>query len=78
VFQVLQIREDAVQSVLQEAEKKLQGFTTDNAKYKAMLTDLLVQALAKLRQPAALVMGRECDADFIKVSMQIGATPHPE
>lgn len=69
-IKVLQIREDAVQSVLEEAEKKLQGFTTDKAKYKAMLTDLLIQALAKLRQPAALVMGRECDADLIKAAIE--------
>lgn len=58
-----------MQSVLQEAEKKLQSFTTDNTKYKKMLTDLLVQALRKLKQPEALVKGRECDADLIKVTL---------
>lgn len=65
--QVLQVREDAVQGVLEEAEAKLQTFSQDKSKYEAMLTDLLVQALAKLKQPETKVKSRECDAQLVKV-----------
>ncbi len=74
---MLQVREDAVQSVLEEAEAKLQGFSQDKAKYETMLQDLLVQALAKLKQPATKVKGRKCDADLVKVPTPPRASARP-
>ena len=42
-----------------QARKQLAGFPKDKKKYEALLTDLLVQALVKLKQPAVIVKGRE-------------------
>lgn len=42
-----------------QAQKQLAGFPKDKKKYEALLTDLLVQAVAKLKQPAVIVKGRE-------------------
>jgi ATP synthase (E/31 kDa) subunit len=44
---------------LLQARKQLAGFPKDKKKYEALLTDLLVQALVKLKQPAVIVKGRE-------------------
>ena len=44
-----------MQSVLEEANSKLTGVTKDKKKYEALLTDLLVQSLQKLKQPATIV-----------------------
>lgn len=65
-IKVLQAREDAVQSVLEEAQAKLSEYTKDKKQYEALLTDLLVQSLQKLKQPATIVKGREVDKDLIK------------
>ena len=62
-----------MQRVLEEAEAKLQGFSQDQAKYETMLTDLLVQALAKLKQSETKVKSRKCDAELVKVRRS--ATP---
>lgn len=45
--------------LLLQARKQLAGFPKDKKKYEALLTDLLVQALVKLKQPAVIVKGRE-------------------
>lgn len=74
---MLQVREDAVQGVLEEAEAKLQGFSQDQAKYEAMLADLLVQALAKLKQPETKVKSRKCDAELVKVRRSAPLTTPP-
>jgi V-type H+-transporting ATPase subunit E len=42
-IKVLQAREDAVQTVLHEAFSALAALSNDQAKYKSLLTDLLVQ-----------------------------------
>jgi V-type H+-transporting ATPase subunit E len=65
-IKVLQAREDAVHSILEEARKKLASVSSDKKKYETQLTDLLVQSLAKLKQPAAIVKSREVDADIVK------------
>mmetsp|Transcript_7639 Transcript_7639/g.22624 ORF Transcript_7639/g.22624 Transcript_7639/m.22624 type:complete len:236 (-) Transcript_7639:346-1053(-) len=75
-IKVLQVREDAVQGVLEEAEAKLQTFSQDKSKYEAMLTDLLVQALAKLKQPETKVKSRECDAQLVKKIIEPARTAY--
>jgi V-type H+-transporting ATPase subunit E len=65
-IKVLQTREDVVHGILDEARKQLAGFPKDKKKYEALLTDLLVQALVKLKQPAVIVKGREVDKDIVK------------
>lgn len=65
-IKVLQTREDVVHSILDEARKKLEDVPKDKKKYEALLTDLLVQALVKLKQPAVIVKGREVDKDIVK------------
>ena len=40
---VLRTREEAIQSIVQEAKSKLAQITQDKGKYKKLLTDLIVQ-----------------------------------
>jgi ATP synthase (E/31 kDa) subunit len=45
--------------LLLQARQQLGGFPKDKKKYEALLTDLLVQAIIKLKQPAVIVKGRK-------------------
>lgn len=65
-IKVLQAREDAVQSVIEEAHSKLAGFSSDGKKYETLLTDLLVQSLHRLQQPSTVVKAREVDLPIVK------------
>lgn len=52
-------RQATSSTVVLQARKKLEDVPKDKKKYEALLTDLLVQALVKLKQPAVIVKGRE-------------------
>ncbi|PRW33682.1 vacuolar ATP synthase subunit E [Chlorella sorokiniana] len=65
-IKVLQAREDAVQTVLHEAFSALAALSNDQAKYKSLLTDLLVQGLHKLSEPRALVRCRQVDQKLVE------------
>lgn len=69
-IKVLQAQDDAVQGVAREAHEALRGISSNAAKYQALLTDLLVQSLAKLQQPAVTVRSREVDASAVQSSIE--------
>ncbi|KAL4419923.1 hypothetical protein ABPG75_007021 [Micractinium tetrahymenae] len=68
-LKVLQAREDAVQTLLHEAFSALAALSKDQAAYKRLLTDLLVQALYKLQEPRALVRCRQADVQLVQDAM---------
>lgn len=57
----LQAREEAVRSLLQEAEMRLVQQAKDKSTYAKLLADLLAQALERLGEPQALVRFRKVD-----------------
>ncbi|KAK9829507.1 hypothetical protein WJX72_006258 [[Myrmecia] bisecta] len=60
-LKVLQARENAVQTIVKEAHHTLTGISNDKKQYKALLADLLAQAVYKLSEPSALLKLREAD-----------------
>lgn len=67
---VLQAREDALQGIVKEAYAKLSQVTGNKKQYVALLTDLIVQASAKLREKSVLVYGREKDIPLVKEAIE--------
>jgi len=65
-IKVLQAQEDAVQSVQQEARDALLAIAGNKKQYQTLLTDLLVQAMHKLNQPAVIVKARETDVSIVQ------------
>lgn len=65
-IKVLQARENAVSGVITEAQTYLGKIADDKKLYKALLVDLLVQALFKLNEPSAIVKVREVDLPLAK------------
>eukprot|EP00884_Botryococcus_braunii_P012470 jgi/Botrbrau1/21223/Bobra.39_2s0024.1 len=69
-IKVLQARENSLDSIVKEAAAALGKVAGDKAKYKSLLTDLLVQALYKLSEPATVVRVRQVDLQLIKEVLQ--------
>jgi V-type H+-transporting ATPase subunit E len=55
------VRDNLLDEIKAEAVKALQDATKDQLKYKANLTDLIVQGLIKMNEPNVDVIVRECD-----------------
>lgn len=68
-LKVLQAREESIGSLVHDARLALQNLTNDKGKYKQLLVDLLVQALAKLNESAVVVQAREIDLAIVKDSI---------
>lgn len=69
-LKVLQARENAVHELIHDAHQSLTGFAKDQQKYKTLLTDLLVQAFAKLSEPTVIVKVREADQGLAKEAIE--------
>lgn len=69
-LKVLQARENAVHELIHDAQQSLAGIAKDTAKYKTLLTDLLLQAYAKLSEPTVLVKVREADQSLAKEAIE--------
>lgn len=62
-----------MQLVLREARAKVREAAADKARYPALLQALLVQALARLEEPAtgtAVVRCRASDAELVKAALE--------
>ncbi|KAL6776033.1 ATPVE1 [Auxenochlorella protothecoides x Auxenochlorella symbiontica] len=77
-LKVLQAREDAVQTLLTEAHSRLAKLAKDKAKYKALLTELLIQGFEKLREPELLVRVRQVDESLVKEVLESAAERYAE
>ncbi|KAL6776928.1 ATPVE1 [Auxenochlorella protothecoides x Auxenochlorella symbiontica] len=77
-LKVLQAREDAVQTLLTEAHSRLAKLAKDKAKYKALLTELLIQGFEKLREPELLVRVRQVDESLVKEVLESAAEKYAE
>lgn len=67
---VLQAREEALHSILKDAQSQIAALTKDKKKYKNLLTDLIVQALGKMLETEVVVRVREVDKDLVKESAE--------
>lgn len=61
-IKVLQAREAALQTLLEEADARLAGLSKDATAYEKLLVKLTVQAYGKIAEPSVLVRFREVDA----------------
>lgn len=60
-LKVLAARESAIQEIVAEARLKLREVAKNPTTYKKLLTDLLVQAMRKLKEPSAVIKVRQVD-----------------
>ncbi|PSC75013.1 V-type proton ATPase subunit E2-like [Micractinium conductrix] len=77
-IKVLQAREDAVQTVLQDAFAQLVAMSQDKAAYKRLLADLLAQGMYKLAEPKVLVRCREMDVQLVRDAFSAAQTKYQE
>lgn len=65
-LKVLRAREEALASALAAAKAAAASrAAADAGKYKALLVDLALQAVHKLGEPEAVLVGRRCDAALL-------------
>eukprot|EP00195_Chlamydomonas_chlamydogama_P015513 CAMPEP_0202899930 /NCGR_PEP_ID=MMETSP1392-20130828/9336_1 /ASSEMBLY_ACC=CAM_ASM_000868 /TAXON_ID=225041 /ORGANISM="Chlamydomonas chlamydogama, Strain SAG 11-48b" /LENGTH=277 /DNA_ID=CAMNT_0049586233 /DNA_START=136 /DNA_END=970 /DNA_ORIENTATION=+ len=69
-LKVLAAREAAIQEIVAEAKLKLREVSKNQATYKKLLTDLLVQGMRKLGDKAATVRVRQVDLLVVKEVME--------
>ncbi|KAI4470274.1 atpase h+-transporting v1 subunit e1a-related [Holotrichia oblita] len=65
-LKVLKVREDHVRNVLEEARKRLGEITLNSAKYKELLSTLILQALFQLFEAAVLIRCRSQDRGLVE------------
>lgn len=65
-IKILQAREDAVQSILGDAQGHMMKLSSDKAAYSRLLQDLMVQAVSKLADTKVLVRCREVDTELVR------------
>lgn len=65
-IKVLQAREDAVQTLLKEAQKRLQSLSMNASEYGTLLLELIVQGMYKLGESSMLVRCREIDTSLVE------------
>ena len=65
-LKVLRAREEALASALTAAKvAAAERATADAGRYKSLLVDLALQAVHKLGEPEAVLVGRRCDAAML-------------
>lgn len=65
-IKVLAAREAAIQEIVAEAKTKLRDVSKNPATYKKLITELLVQAMRKLKESTATVRVRQVDVALAK------------
>jgi len=65
-LQFLKTQDDHIQTVLDDARKKLGEVVGDSARYKQVLLGLLTQCLFQLLEPVALIRCRSADLELVK------------
>jgi len=65
-IKVLQAQDDVINSMKDEATKKLLDVSSDNRVYSTLLKELIVQCLLRLKEPAVLLRCREDDLNLVE------------
>lgn len=75
-LKVLAAREGAISEVVKEARTKIKGLSSNAGTYKKLLVGLLVQGMARLNEPEAVVRCRQADAQAVKESLEAARTEY--
>lgn len=65
-LKVLSARQELLDSIFEDAEKKLGDVTKDKGKYQVVLKNLLLQGMYALNEKKVFVRGRKADKDILK------------
>ena len=65
-LQALKAQDECVQALIEKARARLAALVADPARYKALVRDLLVQALLIMRDTEVEVRCRACDKELVK------------
>ncbi|KAJ1721715.1 V-ATPase V1 sector subunit E [Coemansia erecta] len=69
-LQVLQARQEMLETVFSDAQQALAKVPEDKAKYQKMLVELCVQAFVQLNDRRVNVRGRKADLDVVKAAVE--------
>ena len=64
-LKVLSARQELLDGIFENAEKKLGAATKDKGKYQAILKNLMLEGFYALNEPKVLVRGRKADYDVL-------------
>jgi len=65
-IKVLKSRDDAIQKILIDAQRRLSQVGKPGEEYQTLLKNLIIQGLLRLNEPKIVVVGRKQDVDLLK------------
>ncbi|KAJ2415516.1 V-ATPase V1 sector subunit E, partial [Coemansia sp. RSA 2530] len=77
-LQVLQARQEMLDSVFSEAQEAMKSVPQDEAKYLELLVDLCLQAFVQLNDETVNVRGRKADTELIKSAVEKAVVVYKE
>lgn len=77
-LKVLSARQELLDSVFEQAQKKLGDSTKDKAKYQEILKNLMLEGFYALNEPKVQVRGRKQDYDIIKKAIESASKEYKE
>lgn len=69
-------QEQVVNEVCVQSQKQLAGISSDTAKYKELLTSLIVQGLLRLLEPEVVIRCREVDRSVVESVLSAAASKY--
>ncbi|KAL8433081.1 hypothetical protein Efla_006280 [Eimeria flavescens] len=69
-------QEQVVNEVCIQSQKQLAAISSDTARYKELLTDLIVQGLLRLLEPEVIIRCREMDRPVVESVLSAAATKY--
>jgi V-type H+-transporting ATPase subunit E len=77
-LKVLSARQELLDSIFEQAQKKLAEQTNDKAKYEKMLKNLMLEGFYALNEGKVMVRGRKQDYDLIKKAIDAACKEYKE
>ncbi|RDL37131.1 Vacuolar ATP synthase subunit E [Venustampulla echinocandica] len=77
-LKVLSARQELLDAIFEDAQKKLGDVTKDKGKYTVVLKNLMLEAFYALNEPKVLVRGRKKDYDLIKKAIEKARAEYKE
>jgi len=69
-LKVLKARDDVIQKLLVEAQKRLSHIGKPGERYQSLLVNLVVQGLTRLNEPRVAIVGRKEDLELLRATVQ--------
>lgn len=77
-LKVLSARQELLDGIFEQAQKKLGDITEDKGKYEAVLKNLLLEGYYALNEPKLQIRARKVDYDLVKKALEKAAKEYKE